>query len=59
MTKDQLYPHVKVWCWWHSRWLWYTGRMTTGGYEFKDICDVVVTIPENSLKDLRVRKYAG
>ncbi len=56
MTKDQLYRHAKVWCWWKSRYLWYTGRIVIGGYEFRDICDAITIVPEDSLGELKIQK---
>jgi hypothetical protein len=55
MTKNELRKNTKVWCWWKSRVLYFTGEMINGQYKFIDICDAVVMVTEDDLKDLEIR----
>lgn len=55
MSKNELKKNIKVWCWWKSRSLYYTGRIINNEYEFVDICDCITMISEESLKKLEVR----
>ncbi|MCD8308864.1 MAG: hypothetical protein LUD19_03335 [Clostridia bacterium] len=55
MTKQELKKHTKVWCWWKSRSLYFTGRVINGKYEFVDICDAITMVTEEELADLEVR----
>lgn len=55
MEKKDLKKGAKVWCWWMSRLLWYTGRTINGKYEFTDICDAITMISEPQLRELELR----
>jgi len=52
MKKEQLKKGTKVWCWWRSSLLWYTGCERNGIYVFEDITDAIVEIRESNLGDL-------
>lgn len=55
MKKTELKKNVKVWCWWKSRYLYFTGRVIQGEYEFRDICDAVTMVTEAQLEKLEIR----
>ena len=55
MEKNNLRKGAKVWCWWQSRLLWYTGLTVNGKYKFKDICDEVIMVSEAQLAELEAR----
>ena len=55
MTKNELKKNVKVWCWWKSRILYYTGQIINGQYKFVDVCDAVTMINKEDLEKLEVR----
>ena len=45
----------KFWCWWKSRYLWYTGRRWRGMYLFEDAGGCLIEIEAEKLKNLEVR----
>lgn len=57
MKVNELKKNDKVWCWWMSRYLYYTGvkRNNTNTYVFKDITDVTVIIAEDQIEELERR----
>lgn len=55
MKKTELKKNIKVWCWWKSRSLYYTGRVINGKYEFVDICDAITMITEEQLAKLQIK----
>ena len=55
MTKNELRKNMKVWCWWKSRSLYYTGQIIRGQYKFIDICDAITMIDEKDLEKLEIR----
>ena len=46
---------VRVWCWWWSRYLWFTGVVRHGAFEFRDAGDAIIVIAEENLKNLEKR----
>jgi hypothetical protein len=54
MKKAELQENIKVWCWWKSRYLYYTGRVINGKYKFVDVCDAITMIEEKSLEGLEI-----
>lgn len=54
MKKSELKKDVKVWCWWKSRILYYTGKVVRGKYQFVDASDLLAMISEEQLKELEV-----
>lgn len=55
MMKSELKKNIKVWCWWKSRNLYYTGQIINGEYKFVDICDCVTMINEEQLTKLKIK----
>ncbi len=55
MKKEELKKGTKVWCWWMSRYLYYTGQIIRGQYKFVDICDAIAMIPEEDLQKLEIK----
>ena len=55
MKAEELKKGTKVWCWWKSRYLWFSGVVRDGVYEFRDVCDVVVRVAEEDLGNLERR----
>lgn len=55
MKKNELKKGLKVWCWWKSRHLYYTGQVIRGEYKFVDIMDAITMISEDDLAKLEVR----
>lgn len=55
MRKDELFTGVKVWCWWKSRYLYYTGTVSRGKYKFVDDLDAITMIAEKDLMKLAKR----
>lgn len=69
MTKNELKKGVKVWCWWKSRYLYYTGyegnetgyNLKTKDYtprhyyKFEDICGATTIIYDEQLEKLELR----
>lgn len=53
MRKDELFTGVKVWCWWKSRYLYYTGTVLRGKYKFVDDLDAITMIAEKDLMKLK------
>ena len=47
--------NAKVWCWWKSRNLYFTGRIIQGKYEFIDTCDAITMIGEDQLDQLEMK----
>lgn len=45
----------KFWCWWASRYIWFSGlpKNKRGEYTFRDICDEIIMVAEKNIKDLR------
>ena len=63
MKKSELKKDVKVWCWWKSRTLYYTGKVVRERYQFKvvreryqfvDASGLLAMIDEEQLKELEV-----
>lgn len=55
MKKSDLKKGMKVWCWWRSRYLWFTGVVRHGAFEFRDAGDAIIVIAEENLKNLEIR----
>ena len=55
MKKSELKKNMKVWCWWKSRYLYFTGRMVRGQYEFRDIDDAITLVTEADLEQLKIK----
>lgn len=55
MRETALRKGAKVWCWWLSRFLWYTGKIINGEYKFVDICDAITLIDRSRLSELEAR----
>ena len=55
MTREELKKGMKVWCWWKSKNLYYTGQIVNGKYKFVDICDAITMVSEEQLEKLKVR----
>lgn len=55
MKKEELKKNVRVWCWWKSRYLYYTGQIINREYEFEDICGAKTMIEEKCLSRLEVK----
>lgn len=53
MKPSELKKGQRVWCWWKSRYLWYTGIVRDGVYEFRDVCDAITVVAEENLENLR------
>lgn len=61
MTKNELTKGKRTWCWWKSRYLFFTGR--TGAdpitkektFRFEDICGAITDITEKQLTKLEAR----
>lgn len=60
MTKNELKSRVKVWCWWKSRYLYYTGFEFTHKpsgvhyYRFRDICGAITDVTDSDLGSLEI-----
>lgn len=64
MKKEELKKGMKVWCWWKSRNLYYTGKIINKApsafndfkgetvYVFEDICGAVTHLNEKDLNGL-------
>ena len=55
MTKGNLKKNVRVWCWWKSRYLYYTGIQKNNIFVFEDIAGEAIMINKESLKNLEVK----
>jgi len=55
MRETELRKGTKFWCWWMSRFLWSTGKLVNGKFEFADICDEIILIDESQLCKLEAR----
>lgn len=55
MAKEQLKKGAKVWCWWKSRYLWYTGQIVNGRHKFVDACDAITMVNEEHLSELEFK----
>lgn len=69
MTKQELTKGAKAWCWWKSRYLYFTGREinrkeldartgtypTVHYYEFEDVCGAITMITDAALEKLETR----
>ena len=60
MTAAELKKGMKLWCWWQSRYLWYTGRsfeIESGErvFVFEDVADAQVRVSEADLDELKRR----
>lgn len=67
MKKEQLEKNLKVWCWWKSRFIYYTGKIINKVpsafnnfegelvYVFEDISGVIIHINEEELKKLEIK----
>lgn len=55
MKASELRINKRVWAWWLSRYLFYTGESYDGKYIFTDINDDEVIIKESDLKDLEIK----
>lgn len=70
MTKEEIKNNVKVWCWWKSRNLYYTGyegyeqgyNVATKDYtprhyyRFEDICGAITRIYDEDVEKLEIVK---
>lgn len=52
MKTNELKKRMKVWCWWKSRFLYYTGIVINGDYKFVDINGAITMIIEKDLEHL-------
>lgn len=43
----------KYWCWWESRWLWYTGNIAGCLNVFVDAADIPFGLNADEVKQLR------
>lgn len=55
MKANELKKNDRVWCWWMSRYLYYTGVKRNNTYVFEDIADVTVILTEDDIKKLERR----
>lgn len=56
MTQAQLKKGTRVWCWWMSRLLLFTGKTSEKrGFEFEDFGDQIIWIPADKINDLEYR----
>lgn len=56
MEIAQLKKGTRVWCWWMSSLMLFTGKVSeTRGYEFEDFGDKLIWIPADKIKDLQYR----
>lgn len=52
MKTTKLIKNTRIWCWWKSRFLYFTGTQINGKYKFVDIADVVIWLTEKEVTQL-------
>lgn len=55
MKKEELKKNIRVWCWWKSRYYYYSGYMIGSKYKFVDICDCIELMDEDDLSRLEIK----
>jgi len=53
---ETLEKNMKVWCWWKSRNLYFTGRIIKGGeYEFVDEIGAITMLQREEVSKLQIK----
>lgn len=46
---------LRYWCWWMSRYVWYSGWMYRGDYVFEDVTGAQVCVSPEMFAEMEVR----